>query len=271
LECGQGLSREPRAHWLSPTRNISFFLGTTHRFPFLSTAEFCDAHGVRSLPNCRAHLSTMRRHLISSTAAAQQPLDQMAASDSSSSGADQLPFKKEDETITITTRHRIPRRKLTLGAITLLLNIILWSSMICLITAAIQIASVPNVAGVFTLTSVSHPDLGRLRRKLTCAGIGNTTIYSPAYDHLREAAGMGQPETTPARRREDVSHCCSRRHRSMRLLALDLWLEHDRRCAKAYMPARWTWSKSVGGWDDLPHIPAWRGLCYDCIVSISSS
>jgi hypothetical protein len=79
----------------------------------------------------------------------------MAASDSSSSGADQQPSKTEDETITITNRHRIPRRKWTLAAITILLNLLLWSSIICLITAILQMASGPNVAGVFTLTSVS--------------------------------------------------------------------------------------------------------------------
>lgn len=65
----------------------------------------------------------------------------------------------EDEMVAITHRHRIPRRKLTLAAITLLLNLLLWSSIICLIIVAVQIASGPNVAGVFTLMSVSYGGL----------------------------------------------------------------------------------------------------------------
>lgn len=85
----------------------------------------------------------------------------MARSDGSSSGASQLPNKSEATTITIKINTKLPRRQLTLIAITFLLNVLLWSSLICFITSLYQIASDPDdstniPSEVLTLTSVSR-------------------------------------------------------------------------------------------------------------------
>jgi len=81
----------------------------------------------------------------------------MAASHYSHSDAEQ-PLTNS-ETKTVKTNLRIPRRKVTLICITLLLNVLLWSAIICLVTSLYQIISDPqdmtNVAPVvLTLTSV---------------------------------------------------------------------------------------------------------------------
>ncbi|OAL46887.1 hypothetical protein IQ07DRAFT_614102 [Pyrenochaeta sp. DS3sAY3a] len=82
----------------------------------------------------------------------------MARSDGSSSGADLPPSKFEIKTIAINISIKIPRRKFTLITITFLLNVLLWSALICLITSIYQIASDPkdsnNIAPV-VLTSTS--------------------------------------------------------------------------------------------------------------------
>lgn len=84
----------------------------------------------------------------------------MAGSYSSGGEGSQRPSKSEAlTTITIKINTKIPRRQLTLVAITVLLNVLLWSSLICLITTVFQIASEPDdttniPSEVFTLTSV---------------------------------------------------------------------------------------------------------------------
>jgi hypothetical protein len=83
----------------------------------------------------------------------------MAGSESSD-GADQLPKKSEGRPTTIKIHTKRSRRQLTLIAITLLLNVLLWTSIICFIIAIYQFASdakdtnsIPSK--VLTLTSVS--------------------------------------------------------------------------------------------------------------------
>jgi hypothetical protein len=88
----------------------------------------------------------------------------MAGSDTSSSEAKQPLNKLEPKTNAIDISIKISRRKLNLVAITILLNILLWSSIICLIASIYQIASDPgdatNVAPVvLTSTSVSKPHI----------------------------------------------------------------------------------------------------------------
>ncbi|KAH7396196.1 hypothetical protein BKA66DRAFT_259519 [Pyrenochaeta sp. MPI-SDFR-AT-0127] len=82
----------------------------------------------------------------------------MAGSNSSSSGAGNPCSKIEPKSIAINISIKIPRRKLTLITITLLLNILLWSSLVCLATSFYQVASDPkdmtNIALV-VLTSTS--------------------------------------------------------------------------------------------------------------------
>jgi hypothetical protein len=84
----------------------------------------------------------------------------MAGSDSSRSQSEKQPGKVEKKTIAINISIKIPRRKVTLFIITLLLNVLHWSSIVCLITSIYQIAtgsddttSIPSE--VLTLTSVS--------------------------------------------------------------------------------------------------------------------
>ncbi|KAH7413668.1 hypothetical protein DE146DRAFT_2515 [Phaeosphaeria sp. MPI-PUGE-AT-0046c] len=68
----------------------------------------------------------------------------MANSLVNDSGAEQLPTATEKKQVNNTPPTRIPRRKLTLITITLLLNILHWSSFVCASTAIYQIASTPD-------------------------------------------------------------------------------------------------------------------------------
>ena len=87
----------------------------------------------------------------------------MARSDNGSSGAEPPHSDIEDKSKTISININVPRRKLTLIAITSLLNILLWSSVICIATSVYQVASDPrditNIAPVvMTMTSVGILD-----------------------------------------------------------------------------------------------------------------
>jgi hypothetical protein len=84
----------------------------------------------------------------------------MAGSDTSSSEAKQPLNTLESKINAIDISIKTSRRKLNLVAITILLNVLLWSSLVCLIASIYQIASDPrdatNVAPVvLTSTSVS--------------------------------------------------------------------------------------------------------------------
>jgi len=83
----------------------------------------------------------------------------MAASNSSG-GAGQLPKDSEAMTSTFKVNTNIPRRQLTLIAITVLLNVLLWTSLVCIVTTVYQIGVRPDdttniPSEVLTLTSVS--------------------------------------------------------------------------------------------------------------------
>jgi hypothetical protein len=83
----------------------------------------------------------------------------MAGSDSSRSQSEKQPGKVEKKTIAINISIKIPRRKVTLIIITLLLNVLHWCSIICLFTSIFQIAINPDdttsiPSEVLTLTSV---------------------------------------------------------------------------------------------------------------------
>ncbi|KAF2106608.1 hypothetical protein BDV96DRAFT_654610 [Lophiotrema nucula] len=83
----------------------------------------------------------------------------MAESEGSSGGASQLP-KSEATTTTIKLSKRIPRRQLTLVAITACLHVLLWSSIFTLVTTLYLIASDTSDATnvpteVLTITSAS--------------------------------------------------------------------------------------------------------------------
>jgi hypothetical protein len=90
----------------------------------------------------------------------------MARSDSGSSEAKQPLNKLEPKTNAIDITIKIPRRKLNLVTITFLLNVLLWSSLICLITSIYQLASDPkdttNITPV-VLTSISVSTASHLR------------------------------------------------------------------------------------------------------------
>jgi hypothetical protein len=82
----------------------------------------------------------------------------MAGSDSDGSEAKQPLNKLEPKTNAIDITIMVPRRKLNLVTITFLLNVLLWSSLLCLITSVYQVAADPknttNIAPV-VLTSTS--------------------------------------------------------------------------------------------------------------------
>lgn len=68
----------------------------------------------------------------------------MADSSTNDRGAEQLPTTTEKKQVDNAPRKHFPRRKLTLITITLLLNVLHWSSFICAFTAIYQIASTPD-------------------------------------------------------------------------------------------------------------------------------
>jgi hypothetical protein len=85
----------------------------------------------------------------------------MATLDIDDSGATQPHITKERKKDAIDVRIKIPRRKITLIAITLLLNVLHWGSLICLFASIYQIASTPNdrtsiPSETLSLTSVSY-------------------------------------------------------------------------------------------------------------------
>lgn len=82
----------------------------------------------------------------------------MAASDNSD-GAGEPPTELEATARTLELTPRYPRRQVTLVAITVLLNVLLWSSLICLATTIYQIAARPDdttniPSAVLLITSV---------------------------------------------------------------------------------------------------------------------
>jgi hypothetical protein len=84
----------------------------------------------------------------------------MAGLDIENSGAAQLPATKERKSDAIDIRVKTPRRKITLIAITFLLNVLHWGSLLCLFASVYQMASTPNdktsiPAEILTLTTVS--------------------------------------------------------------------------------------------------------------------
>lgn len=87
--------------------------------------------------------------------------DRMATSYDSYSEADHPRTKPETKTV---DSPRTSRRKITLICITLLLNVLMWSAIICLVTSLYQIISDPrdktNITPVvLTLTSVCSTNL----------------------------------------------------------------------------------------------------------------
>ncbi|KAH4338047.1 hypothetical protein HBH98_214100 [Parastagonospora nodorum] len=68
----------------------------------------------------------------------------MAVSDSRRGRAGQLPIIDEKREVSGKPYTRVPRRKITLITITILLNILHWSSLICVFTSIYQIAATPD-------------------------------------------------------------------------------------------------------------------------------
>lgn len=82
----------------------------------------------------------------------------MAGSESGSSRADLPASRSQDRPTIVDDNARLPRRMFTLLAITVLLNTLLWSSVVCFGSSIYQVASDPhdvtNIAPV-VLTSIS--------------------------------------------------------------------------------------------------------------------
>jgi hypothetical protein len=126
----------------------------------------------------------------------------MASSDGSSTQDEQLPEKKEKKAIAINISVKIPRRKATLITITLLLNILHWSSIVCLSTSIYHIASHPNdytsmPSEVLTSASVSLRNLCVFTEsELTSVGNSHNLVRLPAHDRLDQAEDLDTPTRT---------------------------------------------------------------------------
>ena len=113
----------------------------------------------------------------------------MARSDGSSSQDDQQTEKAEKKPIAINISVKIPRRKAALITITLLLNVLHWSSIICLSTSIYHISSNPDdttsiPVEVLTLISVRNKNhFAFMTRAHVCRELPQyaTPIYTQSY------------------------------------------------------------------------------------------
>jgi hypothetical protein len=149
--------------------------------------------------------------------------------------AGQQRAKKDLKNDTIRINIKIPRRKVTLITITLLLNILHWSSIICLFASIYQFTSSPHDATsipseTMTLTSVSYYKVGSSSMHLHLrTGSCNDIVYMPSYHNIPQAEYMGAATKRDCGDQENIIYRSPLRHLIVRLLASDLWLEHDHR------------------------------------------
>jgi hypothetical protein len=194
----------------------------------------------------------------------------MAASHSSD-GAGQLSKEPETTTSTFKIYTKLPRRQLTLIAITVLLNVLLWTSLICLVTTVHQIAVRPDdttniPSEVLTLTSVSALPPVFLHRVLTYLVPCYSSIHCSTYYILPEAKDMEASEAASINRQEDILYRRPRRCLVVHSLALDLRLEHDHCRSPASMSTCRTWPFELGGRPNVLYWPGGYRLCNDCAV-----
>lgn len=115
----------------------------------------------------------------------------MAGRGSSDSQADQTPEK------TTGTRARRTRRKLCLVVITILLNVLLYSALLCIAASVYQIISDPRDTSIYTQVALDTTSVCRLhsyntkQHGLRTPGFGHGRIHFGPYNRLTEAEIMG--------------------------------------------------------------------------------
>jgi hypothetical protein len=159
----------------------------------------------------------------------------MANTECEKGRAGQQLAKKDPQNDTIRIDIKIPRRKVTLITITLLLNILHWSSIICLFASIYQFTSSPHdttsiPSETMTLTSVRYYKVtSNSMHSYLLTGSCNDIVYMPSYHNIPQAEYLGAATETDCGNQENIIYCSPLCHLIMRLLASDLWLEHDHR------------------------------------------
>jgi hypothetical protein len=121
----------------------------------------------------------------------------MANTECEKGGAGQQPAKKDPKNDAIRINVKIPRRKVTLITITLLLNILHWSSIICLFASIYQITSSPHdvtsiPSETMTLTSVRlYKVVVTSLHLYLSTGTRNDNIRIPPHHNILQAEDMG--------------------------------------------------------------------------------
>jgi hypothetical protein len=198
----------------------------------------------------------------------------MAALDIVESGATQLPTRKvrKNDAIGVPRKfpRKFPRRKITLLAITFLLNVLHWGSLICLFTSVYQIASTPNdrtsiPSEVLSLTSVSYT-VRLLSAQLTHTGGCNNIIYLLPFCNFIQAEDLDPSAKALFSDQEDILYCHPLLHRIVRSLAHNSGLGPYYRGTSANMSVRGTRSASLGDWHNMQHCPLGHHICFDLAV-----
>ena len=121
--------------------------------------------------------------------------------------AEQLPVKLEVTTRTTNVLDKLPRRQWTLIAVTAVLNVLFFSSFMCIIAQIYEIVDDPgdttNIASeVLTLTSVSGKVscILRVANTNTSTGLGYPGLYQSPLYFLVQAENMATPKTTSLRK-----------------------------------------------------------------------
>lgn len=155
------------------------------------------------------------------------PVHVMAGRGRSGSNADQA------STTTTETHLKGTRRKISLVFITVILNILLWSAIVCIAASLYQIVSDPFNTSSYAqvaLTIISVCDFQSLSMHdhiLICVGPSDDWIYHLSFDSFTQAKTMGT--TTAILGRYEKEFYCSYSYSRIDVCALvvDFWLGHD--------------------------------------------
>jgi hypothetical protein len=166
---------------------------------------------------------------------------------------------KADQSSTKTTDTRLKgtRRKLSLVLITIVLNVLLWSALICIAASLYQIISDPFNTSSYaqvTLTIISVCELvfcGASVHRLRCIGPGDNWIYFLSYNFIIQAEAMGATTAIFVRHEEELF--CSYPHSRLFVCTLvtDFRMEHDTGCKHTNLFAKGGWAPELGVRPDL--------------------
>ena len=144
----------------------------------------------------------------------------------------QQPTATEPKLVAFKISTPAPHRQYSLLAITIILNILLWSSVICSIIALFQIASDSKdgsntLPGVLTLVSVGTTTRPSEDLSLITPGHRNDSIRDRTYSIFHQTKGPYPSAIRPWHHQKDDLRRQPSGGLVMRLMVADCWMEHD--------------------------------------------